>query len=65
MNMGREVAIKLSKQELQSLVDHMLEYLHVWSENEVEDEDKEEFQRLLDVTSKLYEALGEEHYIII
>ena len=63
--MGEEVVIKLSEQELQFLLDHLLEYLHMWSENGVEDEEKEEFQRLLDVTNKLYEALGEEHYIII
>ena len=63
--METQVVIKLSEQELQFLVDHVLEYLHVWSENGVEDEEKEEFQRLLKVASKLYEALGEEYCIII
>jgi hypothetical protein len=61
--MEEELVIKLSKQELQLLFEHLLEDLHTWSEKGVEGEEKEEFQQMLHITSKLCQALEEERYI--
>jgi len=58
-----EFVIKLSKQELQLLVNHLFEDLHIWSEKGVENEEKEEFQQILHITSKLCEALEKGQYI--
>lgn len=54
------VAIEFGEEELSCLVDFLVEDLRVWSEKGFESgEEKEQFQRLVSVVSKLREAIGE------
>jgi len=53
-------AVEFEGEELSFLVDFLVDDLRVWSEKGFESEDeKEQFQQLVNVVSKLREATGE------
>lgn len=54
------VAVEFGKEELSYLVNYLVEDLGVWSEKGFESrKEKEQFQRIVSVVSKLREAMGE------
>jgi len=57
---GTTVAVELGKEELSYLIAHLIMDLQAWSEKGFESrEEKEQFQRVVSVVSKLREAMGE------
>jgi len=54
------VTIEFGKEELSYLVNYLVEDLRSWSEKSFESrEEKEQFQRMVSMVSKLREAMGE------
>jgi len=54
------VTVEFGREELSYLVDFLVEDLRVWSEKGFESgKEKEQFQRVISVVSKLREAIGE------
>jgi len=54
------VTVEFGKEELSYLIDFLVEDLRSWSEKGFESrEEKEQFQRIVNVASKLREAMGE------
>jgi len=54
------IIVKFGKGELSYLIDYLVEDLRAWSEKGFESrEEKEQFQRIVNVTSKLRKAIRE------
>jgi len=54
------ITVEFGKEELSFLIDFLVEDIRVWSEKGFESgEEKEQFQQIVSVVSKLREALGE------
>ena len=57
---GTTIAVELGKEELSYLIDYLIMDLRAWSENGFESgEEKEQFERIVSVVSKLREAMRE------
>jgi len=54
------ITVEFGKEELSHLTDYLVEDLRAWSEKGFESrKEKEQFQRIISVVSKLREATGE------
>jgi len=64
--MNKKMAVELERAEVRYLINHLLGELHIWSDKGMESKDEEsEFKRIVLITNKLREAVGDEDIIIL